>query len=130
MNKVLENSINKAESDYVSLREFTENASHELQTPLAIIRSKLDLIVQYKNLNEEQNQALISTYASIKKLKNLGKSLLLLTKIENNQFQKKININIKRKVEEKLLQFEELLTSKNISSTTDLAKMKSSLIYC
>ncbi|MBS1934080.1 MAG: HAMP domain-containing histidine kinase, partial [Bacteroidetes bacterium] len=72
--------------DYETLKNFADNASHEMQTPLAILNSKLDLLIQEPNLNESQTKQLQSMYDAMSRLTNLNRSLLLLTKIENNQF--------------------------------------------
>jgi signal transduction histidine kinase len=58
MNKQLSELIGSAEKDYILLKEFTENASHEMQTPVSIIRSKLDVIVQGENLSPIQSEAI------------------------------------------------------------------------
>ena len=71
---------------YQKQKEFTENASHELQTPLAIFRGKLELLMQTEPLSEEQ-AGLISSMEEVNlRLAKLNKSLLLLSKIDNNQF--------------------------------------------
>lgn len=85
MNKQLSELVGSAEKDYILLKGFTENASHEMQTPVSIIRSKLDVIVQGQNLSPQQSEAMGSIYQAVKRLTNLGQSLLLLAKIENNQ---------------------------------------------
>ncbi|MHB8208621.1 histidine kinase dimerization/phospho-acceptor domain-containing protein [Mucilaginibacter sp.] len=54
------------------LKEFTENASHEIQTPLSIIRSKLDVIIQEDNLSPQQSRAVETAYHSVKRLTNLS----------------------------------------------------------
>jgi hypothetical protein len=87
MNQTLERITGQAQVDYRSLKTFSENASHELQTPLAVIRSKLDLLIQDENLTEQQSIALQSTYNAIQKLTTLNQTLLLLAKIENRQFE-------------------------------------------
>ena len=86
MNGILQDAVNRADQDYLSLKEFTENASHEMQTPVAVIRSKLDLLIQEENLTKGQGENIQSLYEAIDKLSKLNKSLLLLTKIENKQF--------------------------------------------
>jgi len=63
----LKDTIDKVEEEYQILKEFTENASHELQTPLAIIRSKLDLLIQREDLSEAQSEGLKEIYVEIKK---------------------------------------------------------------
>ena len=66
-------------------KEFTENASHELQTPLAILRSKLDLLMQ-EELTERETQLVSDLYELIKRMESLNRNLLLLAKIENAQY--------------------------------------------
>lgn len=114
MNNTLEQAVNKAAQDYFVLKEFTENASHELQTPLAVIRSKLDLLIQDEQLSEQQSNAAAEAYEAINKLSKLNQSLLLLAKIENKQFDDAIQVNLKEKVEIKLKHFSELWQSRNI----------------
>src|SRR4030095_2359032 len=86
MNQTIQRTTNQAQQEYSLLKEFTENASHEMQTPLAIIRSKLDLLIQDENLSEEQSRATQSAYGAIEKLSRLNQSILLMHKIENNQY--------------------------------------------
>lgn len=72
-------------SDYEMLKNFADNASHEMQTPLAIINSKLDLMIQDQGLEEKHHRQLQAMYDAVGRLSKLNQSLLLLTKIENNQ---------------------------------------------
>lgn len=67
-------------------REFTENASHELQTPLAVFQSRLDLLMQQPGLNERQAGIIQELYDSVTRLSRLNRNLLLLAKMENRQF--------------------------------------------
>ncbi len=110
----------KAEKDYHILKEFTENASHELQTPLSIIRAKLDLLIQDEDLSQEQSEITRSAFAAVRKLSRLNQSLLLLAKIENRQFQETEKVDLKEKLEEKLTQFQELWQSRGVQVTYDL----------
>jgi signal transduction histidine kinase len=120
MNEQLRQATEKAEHDYLLLKEFTENASHELQTPLSIIRSKLDLLIQQEELSQRQSEIVQSAYAAIKKLSRLNQSLLLLTKIGNHQFNQTGSVDLKEKVEEKLLQFQELWQTNQVQVSSRL----------
>lgn len=120
MNKSLLEATEKAEQDYLLLKEFTENASHEIQTPLSIIRSKLDMMIQESDLSRSQSELAKSAYSAVKKLSRLNQSLLLLAKIENGQFDNSHQIDLREKVEEKIAQFNELWGSRDISSTYQL----------
>ncbi|MGM9687785.1 MAG: sensor histidine kinase [Alloprevotella sp.] len=66
-------------------KEFTENASHELQTPLAVVRSKLDLLIQ-EDLTARQMQLVADLYELTRRMEHLNRNLLLLAKIENAQY--------------------------------------------
>lgn len=104
----------KATRDYNEIKNFTENASHELQTPLAIIRSKLELLSQADNLKEEQMNTIQSISETTNRLSKLSQSLLLLTKIDNRQFREAEEVNITGLLLRQLGNYEELLAAKNI----------------
>ncbi|AYD47061.1 sensor histidine kinase [Arachidicoccus soli] len=71
---------------YLSQKEFTENASHELQTPLSVLKFKLELLLQDNELTAEQSLLIDDMYQVIAQMERLNKNLLLLSKIENHQF--------------------------------------------
>ena len=121
MNESLGMATKKAEEDYLLLKEFTENASHELQTPLSIIRSKLEMLIQDEDLSERQSEIVRSAFAAIKKLSRLNQSLLLLTKISNRQFNHLEEIALQEKIEDKLRQFRELWQAGGIEVTSRLS---------
>lgn len=120
MNDTLEKITGKAQLEYLSLKTFSENASHEIQTPLAVIRSKLDLIIQDEHLTEKQSESLQAAYNSVQKLTRLNQSLLLLAKIENNQFHETTVVNLKNKIEEKIADFHELWNARQLIIETHL----------
>lgn len=120
MNQTLEKITRQAKVDYLSLKTFSENASHEIQTPLAVIRSKLDLIVQDESLTQKQSEALQAAYNSLQKLTRLNQSLLLLAKIENNQFETIQSVDLKSMLQEKVADFNELWQTENILLHADL----------
>ena len=85
LNRSLEQLMRKDREVYRIQKEFTENASHELQTPLAIIRSKLDLLMQ-EELTESQMHLVSDLYALTTRMGHLNRNLLLLAKIDNAQY--------------------------------------------
>ncbi|MFL9485299.1 ATP-binding protein [Chitinophagaceae bacterium LWZ2-11] len=101
-------------NDYETLKAFTENASHEMQTPLAIIRSKTEMLLQNNSADEEVVKQLLSIEDYVNKLSRLNQSLLLLTKIENSQFILNEPVNLTIGIEHKLDERAELFTSKNL----------------
>ena len=84
---------NRSQSAYNQQKEFTENASHELQTPLAVLQAKADLLIQ-SDLSEAQYSLLDQINLTIGRMNRLNKNLLLLTKIENKQFMPNERINL------------------------------------
>ncbi len=120
LNNVLKTITEKIASDYRTLKEFTENASHEMQTPLSIIQSKLELLIQSENLNAEQMHEVQAVYEASSRLAKLNQALLLLAKIENNQFSNSKKIQLDELIRNKIVFFEELIKHKNISIETNL----------
>ncbi|NBC09437.1 MAG: hypothetical protein GVY26_19780 [Bacteroidetes bacterium] len=98
----------KARRDFASVKEFSENASHEMQTPLSVARGKLELLTETEPLNEEQLRLINDTQQSLRRLSKLGNALLLLTKIENQEFQPREPIDFSKVVNQCLDNFEEL----------------------
>jgi signal transduction histidine kinase len=122
MNKHFSLAAENASRDFNTLKEFSENASHEIQTPLAIIHSKIDLLAQQENLTEKQSELLQSLYASVNKLSKIQRSLLLLTKIDNNQFSKKSEIALNEEIVTKIEQFHDIWQNKEINYTPQIKK--------
>lgn len=110
----------KVSKDYQTLKSFTENASHEIQTPLAVIQSKLELLIQSENLHPEHVRSIQSVYDACIRLSRLNQSLILLTKIDNQQFQEKEHVNVATLVREQLRNYEELIEIKQIQTTCTL----------
>lgn len=114
LNLFLENMTDKARKDYKSLKEFTENASHEMQTPLAVIRGKLELLME-ADINDEQAKLIMSAHNAVEKLSKTGQSLILLAKLENREFEAPDTIDLSRLLKGSLLAFEELIEMKAIT---------------
>jgi signal transduction histidine kinase len=127
MNNILNETTLQAQKDYRILKEFTENAAHEMQTPLAVIRSKLDLLIQDEDLKESQSRTVQTSYKAIEKLSKLNQSLLLLAKIENRQFEETETIDLKKKLEEKIEEFNELWESQELSVVVQLKPVHQSM---
>ncbi|MFD1816566.1 Signal transduction histidine kinase [Pseudarcicella hirudinis] len=101
-------------NQFLLQKQFTENASHEIQTPIAIISAELESLLQVQNLPEKQLLHIRKSSEALRRLTQLNKSLLLLTKIENNQFSEQINLNISELVENTLLLYEDFSEHKNL----------------
>lgn len=120
LNEFLEEMTSKAQEDYHTLKEFTENASHELQTPLAIIRGKLELMMD-SSLNNQQASLISSAHNAVEKLSKIGQSLTLLTKLDNQEFEISTTVNFSQQLNDSLLAFEELIEMKSLNLETTIS---------
>lgn len=101
--------IKRSVQVYVSQKEFTENASHELQTPLAIILNKLELLLDSEELsNAEKSEKLYEVVGIVERLKRLNKSLLLLAKIENKDYKNPQNFDLNEMIGKMVEEFAEI----------------------
>lgn len=114
LNLVFEQMTKKMRTDYINLKEYNENSSHEIQTPLAVIRSKLDILMQNKSLNKESINLIKSINEATTRLFKLNQGLLLISKIENLQFPETKEISLKKCIEECLNNYEEIMQLKKI----------------
>jgi len=119
LNKAIERMSKKIRRDFLNLKEFNENASHELQTPLAIIKSKLELLIQNEHLSEEQVQLIRSVHDAAARISKLNQGLLLISKIENNQFQAIEEVDLSKIIQRNLENFDEIIRMKEISLSCD-----------
>jgi signal transduction histidine kinase len=104
----------KISHDYLSLKEFTENASHEIQTPLAVINSKIEMCLQDTQLSPQQAKMLMEASYAVNNLVNLNKGLIVLAKLDNNQIDLPVDVNISKKIYKRLDLFEDFIQEKDI----------------
>lgn len=121
LNKFLMRMTSKALDDYHALKEFTENASHELQTPLAIIRGKLELLLE-SDIGDEQAKLIISAHEAVEKLSKTNQSLTLLTKLENQEFEPVEVVDLSASIRKVIASLTELMEMKNITTETDITE--------
>lgn len=117
LNHFLEKMTIKAVDDYRILKEFSENASHEIQTPLAIIRGKLELLMETE-INEEQASYIMAIHNAVQKLSSVNYSLVLLAKLENQEYTTTEQIDFSTVTENSKAFFQELMAVKSIRLET------------
>ncbi len=118
LNKAIQDLTDRTQRTFLDQKQFIENASHELQTPLAITQSKLELLVEDPHLTEKQSEIIQTLIHSTHRLTKLNKTLLLLSKIENQQFPQSEDVELKPLLEEILRNFEE--QQENLKLTLNL----------
>ncbi len=120
LNHALNKMTDKINSDYLLQKEFTENASHEMQTPLAVAKANISLLIQSPILREEEMNYVQAIDNTLRKLSSLNKTLILLTKIENHQFDNVSQIDLKERVNKTLENFNDLIQSRNLKMELNL----------
>lgn len=110
----------KIRTDYRNLKEFTENASHEIQTPLSIIRSKIELMLQAESMSKEDWKNLDIINDAAGRLSKLNQSLLLLSKIDNGQFASGQLVNMSDALMRHMDNLKELIQAKELMPHVDV----------
>jgi signal transduction histidine kinase len=105
--------------DYINLKEFTENVSHESQTPLSIISSKLELLMQGTNYNAKQQEYLQQIFQSTQRIYRLNQVLILMSRIENKQFLDTEPIHLQHTIQQKIDELEDFINAKRIIVSTE-----------
>jgi signal transduction histidine kinase len=121
LNEFLLQLTESARRDYQSLKEFTENASHELQTPTAVIRGKLDLLME-SDIRDEQAILIAEMQNALERLSRIHSSLTLLTKLENKEYKAGEPVCISNLVRETLASVYELIQMKSLELQTHIER--------
>lgn len=119
LNQSITTLIDQSRARYLEQQHFIENASHELQTPLAISINKLELFLENTNLSEAEFKTLASILDNLGRLTRLNKSLLLLSKIENKQFIDEQPIDFNQLIATITEDFQDLASHKHINLKID-----------
>lgn len=114
LNLFVKKMTDKAVDDYSSLKEFSENASHELQTPLAIIRSKLELLSE-SDIQGDQAVLIADMNNAVEKLTRINRSLILLSRLENNEYEATEEVPFDQYTKEALGAFCDLIALKELT---------------
>jgi len=114
LNQALSQMSERLTADYQSLKDFTENAAHETQTPLAIMRAKLEQLLQADELRPATAQLVGDLYGATVRLSRLHQALTLLSKIENRQFPDAVPLALDKVVENKLHLLQDFVDDKQL----------------
>ena len=104
-----------SEEVFEKQKQFIGNASHEIQTPLAICQNRLEMLMEDETLTEQQIGEILKTYQTLEYVSKLNKSLLLLSKIDNSQFADLQEISLNEVLERYLSDYQEVYDYKNIT---------------
>ena len=114
--------IARAESYFEQQKEFLGNASHELQTPLAVIGNRIEWLMNNTELSEEQAMELYKMQQSLRCLVRLNRTLLLLTKIDNGQFPDAVDVNIAEILRSEAETYSEIYADRGLECRIDASR--------
>ncbi|HKL38738.1 MAG TPA: HAMP domain-containing sensor histidine kinase [Bacteroidales bacterium] len=120
LKKLFERMRQRIEKDYSQLKEYTENMSHELQTPLSIIQNKAESLISHNNLNPQQAKQVKAIYEETQQLSRLGRALNLITQIENREFQDIREVKTAPAIEAHLEKIREMTEMKDLEIRKEL----------
>ena len=120
LNEVFEKMATQIYNDFEAQKEYTENVSHELQTPLAIISSKVDELMQSDNLSKEQMEQLALLLETTNRLSKINQALIFLTKIDNRFYAQGSSFSLNDLIKEKLQIFDSAFQEKDLKLKLDL----------
>ena len=115
LNSVIQKMADTLKRDFEVQKEYTENVSHELQTPLAVISSKVDQMMQSDNLSQHQMEHLAILIETTNRLSKINQALIFLTKIDNRFYTEGSTFDLYQLLKEQLELFEESIQQKQIN---------------
>lgn len=114
LNQTAVESMQRAEQSFQKQKQFISNASHEIQTPLAVSLNRIELLMEDEHLSEQQLNELAKTQSTLEYITRLNKSLLLLSKIDNRQFPETGEVEINALLRRFIPDYEEVYRYKDI----------------
>ena len=117
LNKTAADMARRTEMAFLEQKEFTENASHELQTPLAVMRGKLELLAESEGITEKQLMYVDDMFQALNRVVRLNKSLLLLSRINNGQFIEASVLDLPKLLSDTLEEMNEIYADKNLKTS-------------
>lgn len=115
LSSAVEDAVARFEKQYEERKMFIGNASHELQTPLAVCSNRIEMLLDRPDLQPEVAEELVKLHRSLSGLIKLNKTLLLLSKIENGQFQQSIRMDMNAVLKSSVQMNAEIYEHKGIS---------------
>ena len=120
LNVALQQAVDRSEELFERQSQFIGNASHELQTPLAIIGNRVEWLLDSPSITEEEAGELFKIQKTLSRAVRLNKTLLLLTKIDNGQFPESVEVDIVTALEEGVESYGDVYAAREVNFTHNL----------
>ena len=122
LNSTLSIITERLRNEYDELKSFSSNLTHELQTPLAVIKAHTDLLLQQENMQEEQLKSVLAIKHTVETVSQFEEIMILLKRIEFGEFNDIAHVNLSTVLKQKIDMMEELISLKEITLTTKIAE--------
>jgi signal transduction histidine kinase len=119
LNNALKDLLEKNRTVFLEQKQFIDNVSHEIKTPLAVIKSQTEMLMQSESITENFGDSLNNIYENVTKINRITETLLLLSKIDNNQFLDKKTVNINTVIDKLINKYQELIRFKQLEVTVE-----------
>jgi signal transduction histidine kinase len=124
LNIVLEDLIERTSKEYNLLKEFTEDVNHELQTPIAVIKSKLELLLQNEQYDYNSLELIKIIQKNLERLIRINRSIILLSKLENKDFFESKELNLTEEIKKVLETYKDFAEAQEITLETKISSNK------
>ena len=108
LNSAAQRAAERTEKLFEQQKQFIGNASHELQTPLAVIGNRLEWLLDNTNPDRTQTDELLKMQKTLRHIVKLNRTLLLLTRIDNGQFPESSQVDIAATVGSEIETYDEI----------------------
>lgn len=119
LNRVLNRLLDRIQGDYISLRELTETTAHELQTPLSVVKARLELLQQSEKHSEQDTELIRSVNNAVDRVIRLNRFMLMIAKINNDQFPADSSLVLNDFLDDFLSSYEDMIEIRGLAVKKD-----------
>jgi signal transduction histidine kinase len=116
LDQTINEMMHKIKDAFSREKQFISNVSHELMTPISVLQTRFENMLSEGRLDEENTSRIIDSLKTLNRLKKVTNTLLLISRIENEQYLKHDQVNLKDLAVEVVAEIEERFTGKNITA--------------
>lgn len=120
LNDTINSMMVQIQEAFLKEKEFIGNVSHELLTPVSILQTRLENLFSDPALPEEILVKLVEAQKTLHRLKSIVQALLLISRIENQQYLRNKEVSIKTLAQDVSEEVEERLEVKRLTLELDI----------
>jgi signal transduction histidine kinase len=114
LDEVLNQMMLRIENQFKQEKQFIANVSHELLTPISLLKNRFENLLQHQNLDDEITDKILASLRTLDVLRKIINNLLLISRIENHQFKETESVNLQQLIAEVELEIEDRVLEKSL----------------